>query len=207
VSDQLLTSNPRPKHTHIFAKAEGLHYVEPEWCSARLFEVERFPGAILDPFCGWGRVAEAARAAGYSVRATDIVDRGYARLDGLQDFLQLERLDPDVSIVGKPPFDDAIAQHAIALDPIKMALIWPFARLVAAWPWLSEAPLAFVWMLTPRPAMPPGAYIAAGKKPEGARVEHAWLIFERGHREPAQLGWLRRDASNNLPHLFKTKAA
>src|SRR5215831_9601283 len=25
------TPNKRPKHTHIFAPAEGLHYVDPEW--------------------------------------------------------------------------------------------------------------------------------------------------------------------------------
>jgi len=76
-----------------------------------------------------------------------------------------------------------------------MALIWPFARIVAAWPWLAEAPLAHVWMMTPRPAMPPASYIAAGKKPEGARVEHCWLIFERGHHGLAQLGWLRREVA------------
>jgi hypothetical protein len=195
MSECLQTPDQRPKLTHIFSKADGLHYVEPEWCSARLFEVERFPGAIWDPFAGWGRVAENARAAGYSVRATDIADRGYARLDGLQDFLTVERLDSNVSIVGNPPFVDAIVQHAIALDPVKAALIWPFARIVAAWPWLAEAPLAHVWLLTPRPAMPPGSYIAAGRKPEGARVEHAWLIFERGYRGLAQLGWLRREVA------------
>ena len=30
-------------------------------------------------------------------------------------------------------------------------------------------------------------------EPEGARVEHCWLIFERGHHGPPQLHWLRRD--------------
>jgi hypothetical protein len=185
----------RPKHTHIFAKEADNFYVEPKWSSIRLFEAERFPGPVWDPFCGWGRVSEAARAAGYATRATDIADRGYAQLDGIQDFLKVDRLDRDTSIVGNPPFVDEIVQHAIGLDPIKMALIWPFARIVAAWPWLAAAPLAHVWMMTPRPAMPPASYIAAGKKPEGARVEHCWLIFERGYRGLAQLGWLRRKAA------------
>jgi hypothetical protein len=170
-----------------------LHYVEPEWCSRRLFEVEQFPGPVWDPFAGWGRVVEAARAAGHLAHATDIADRGYAQLDGIQDFLEVDHLDRDISIVGNPPFTDAIAQHAIALDPIKMALIWPFARIVAAWPWLAEAPLARVWALSPRPSMPPASYLAAGKKPAGARVEHCWLIFERGYRGPIELGWLRRE--------------
>jgi hypothetical protein len=147
---------------------------------------------VYDPFTGWGRIVKAAQIAGYTTRATDITDHGYP-LDAIQDFLSVGRLDPDVSIVGNPPFDDHLIQHAIGLDPIKMALIWPFARLVAAWPWLATAPLAHVWMMTPRPAMPPGSYLAAGRKPEGARVEHAWLIFERGFDEAPRLGWLRRD--------------
>jgi hypothetical protein len=182
----------RLKNTHIFAKAENLHYVEPEWCSTRLFEVEQFPGPIWDPFAGWGRIAQAARAAGYIVRASDIVDRGY-RLDAVEDFLAVNHINSDVSIVGNPPFTDAIAQRAIKLDPIKMALIWPFARIVAAWPWLASTPLAHVYMLTPRPAMPPASYIEAGNKPEGARVEHCWMIFERGYRGLPTLGWLHRD--------------
>ena len=199
-------SGARPKNTHIFAKAEGLHYVEPEWVSTRLFEVERFPGPIQDPFAGWGRVAEAARAAGYMVRATDIADRGYP-LDAIENFLDIDHIDPETSIVGNPPFVDAIIQHAIRLNPVKMALIWPFARIVAAWPWLATAPLARIYMLTPRPAMPPASYVEAGKKPEGARVEHCWLVFERGHRGPAQLGWLHRDHAILAPEPDSTALA
>jgi hypothetical protein len=183
----------KPRRSHIFNRAADSFYVEPLWCGSRLFEVEKFTQSIIDPFCGTGRVAEAARLAGCSVRATDIVDRGYKHFSGIEDFLTIDRLDPDVSLIGNPPFLDRFLQHAIGLNPIKMALIWPLARLVAAHELLCGAPLARVWMMTPRPSMPPGAYIAAGKKPQGARVEHAWLIFERGHRGPPTLGWLHRD--------------
>jgi hypothetical protein len=185
----------KERKSHIFKRDEANFYVEPEWCSIRLFETEQFPGAIWDPFAGWGRVIKAARAAGYATLATDIVDRGYP-LDAIQDFLTIKHLSPDVSIVGNPPFTDEIAQHAIALNPIKMALIWPLARVVAAWPWLAKAPLSHVYMLTPRPALPPGNYIAAGKRPEGARVEHCWLIFQRGYSELPTIGWLRRNGSD-----------
>jgi hypothetical protein len=185
--------DPRPKRTHIFVKADDLFYVEPHWCSARLFATERFPGPVQDYFCGTGRAVDAGRAAGYAMSATDIVDRGYRHFNGLLDFFAVDRLDPDVSIVGNPPFEDRILRHAISLDPVKMALIWPLARVVAAHSWLCKAPLARVLMMTPRPSMPPGAYIAEGKKPEGARVEHCWLIFERGYRGAPRMGWLHRD--------------
>jgi hypothetical protein len=183
----------RRRNTHIFAPAEGLHYVEPQWVSVRLFETERFPGPIWDPFVGWGRVAEAARAAGYQTRATDKFDRGYKHLDGIQDFLDIDRIDPGVALVSNPPFVDEILTHAIGLNPVKMALIWPLARIVAAWPRLVNAPLARILMLTPRPSIPPGSYLAAGRKPQDARPEFAWMIFERGHRGAPELGWLHRD--------------
>jgi hypothetical protein len=194
IDDRLdLACSKRLKHTHIFAPAENKFYLEPEWCSERLFAVERFPRHVWDPFCGIGRVAEAARNAGYKTRATDIIDRGYARLDQTLDFLSVDRIDSNMAIAGNPPFIDAIVQHAIGLNPAKLALIWPLARLVAAYEWLSTAPLARVLMMTPRPPMPPGEYIAAGHKPEGARVEHCWLVFERGYRGQPRLSWLHRD--------------
>jgi hypothetical protein len=186
-----LVSGKRPKRTHIFAKATDLHYVEPAWCSLRLFAVGNFPDR--DYFCGTGQGADAARAAGYQVRGTDITDYGYELFDGIEDFLAVDRIDPDVSLVSNPPFEDRILQHAINLNPIKAALIWQLARLVAAHAWLSTTPLARVLMLMPQPRMPPGSYLAAGKKPQGARVEHAWLIFERGYRGQPRLGWLHRD--------------
>jgi hypothetical protein len=67
---------------------------------------------VRDYFCGTGRVVDAARAAGYAMSATDIVDRGYQHFDGLLDFLTLDRLDPDVSIIANPPFEDRILQHS-----------------------------------------------------------------------------------------------
>jgi len=39
----------RPKHAQIFAPAENKFYLEPQWCSERLFAVERFRGSILEP--------------------------------------------------------------------------------------------------------------------------------------------------------------
>jgi hypothetical protein len=143
-----LDSGKRPKRTHTFRKVPNLFYLEEQWCSTRLFETEKFTYPVTDPFCGIGRCAEAARLAGYSVWATDIVDRGYQYFNGVEDFLTVNRLDPDESIVSNPSFEDRILQHVIGLDPIKAALIWPLARVVAAQEWLSRAPLARVLMLT-----------------------------------------------------------
>jgi hypothetical protein len=182
----------RPLHAGIWAKAELGFYVEPQWCSERLFAVEEFAGSVWDPAVGIGRVAEAARHAGYITHATDIADRGYEHFDGCVDFLRCDQSRAN-NIVCNPPFDhcDRFVHQALALTNGKIAMIWLARRLNAA-RWLAETPLARVYLLTPRPSMPPGQVILAGEKPGGGTQDFVWLVWERGHNGPPELHWLRR---------------
>src|SRR6516164_7624020 len=76
---QTLPADKRLRRSHIWGRETSDHYVEPTWVSIRLFEVEDFHRSqvLLDPCTGFGRIAEAARAAGYTVIAADVIDRGY----------------------------------------------------------------------------------------------------------------------------------
>jgi hypothetical protein len=166
-------SNPQlgaavKRNSHIFERAENDWYVEAAWCAERLFEVETFPGTVWDPACGGGTIPEAARRAGYTVHASDIVDRGYRDAYRL-DFLRSEAR--HASIVTNPPFNKAgqFVRHALGLAE-KVAIIFPVARLNAA-NWIKGTPLRRAWFLTPRPSMPPGRVLAAGEKPGGGKTD------------------------------------
>jgi hypothetical protein len=63
--DQLIGAVSR--NSHIWDRDKSDWYVEPKWCSERLFAEELFQGEIYDPNCGWGRVLRSARNAGYAV--------------------------------------------------------------------------------------------------------------------------------------------
>jgi hypothetical protein len=181
----------RPKRSHIWEREKDGHYVEPRWCSARLFDVEGFAGAIWDPCCGFGRVIESARAHGLKAVASDIVDRGF-RGTKVRDFFSCGRpLAPN--IVTNPNFAiwQKLVEHALRIGCVKIATLISLQRLPAAH-WLQRMPFVRIWLLTPRPSMPPGDYIARGEKPEGAQQEACWLIFERGHVGPP-VNWLHRD--------------
>jgi hypothetical protein len=197
----LLRSTPdrRPLAAHIWAKEEHGFYIEPQWCSERLFKVKKFDGAIWDPACGIGRVAEAARRAGYRTIATDMIDRGYPRLDTCVDFLCCESSRAQ-NIVCNPPFDicDQFVRRALHLAGGKVAMIWLARRLNAA-RWLANTPLARVYLLTPRPSMPPGQVIVASEKPSGSSQDFGWLVFERSHVGPADLRWLYRGPRRSAP--------
>lgn len=188
-----------PINAHSFPRETHEHYVEPHWCSERLFAEEDFKPGIWDPCCGFGRIPDAAERAGLYSISTDIVDRGYRNLSTKLDFLKMER-GRAPNIVCNPPFNIApeFALHALALPEWKkIAMIFPTARLNAAH-WLHETPLARVWLMTPRPSMPPGHTITAGQKPRGGKKDFCWLVWTPGRIGPADLRWLKRDVPSSV---------
>src|SRR5262249_33059016 len=126
---------PRPRHAHIFARAEREHYVEDLWCSRRLFEVENFGevGArLLDSSCGWGRILSTGADAGYRMHGADIVD--VRKCDELQihnipftvrDFLKTPTPDRFTSAVFNSPFNciEAFCRRALEIVEYKVAAI------------------------------------------------------------------------------------
>jgi hypothetical protein len=186
------------RDSHIFEKAEDGWYVEPDWCSARLFEAETFAKRIHDPACGGGTILRSAEAAGYIGSGGDLVDRckrrhrNYGFLQA--DFLTLPGYPMrNTSIVCNPPFDhvEEFCQRACSMVD-KVAMIMLTRRLNAAH-WLRELPLQTIYLLTPRPSMPPGAWIAAGNKPGGGTQDFCWIVMQKGYKKAPQLKWLHRD--------------
>jgi hypothetical protein len=203
---------PRNRATHIW-EADALgHYPEPLWCSARLFEAERFgaKGAlVLDPCSGWGRIAHNAIGAGYAGLAVDIADRRnetfchngfkFIRGDFLKDPIPLP---PITSAVFNPPFHNDFIQRfierAFDIATYKVAALVPLRRLPAA-RWLERTPLETIWILTPRPSLPPADYIRAGNEPHGGGQDFAWLIFNKQTTADApRMKWLHRDAGTRV---------
>lgn len=181
----------RAVKSHAWDREKDEHYVEPAWCSERLFHEEIFTGEVHDPCCGFGTIPEAAKRAGLKATGGDLVDRGYEHGTYGDFFLAEGRRD---SIVCNPPFNIAVpfTLHALKLAVRKVAIIFPTARLNAAH-WLFDTPLARIWLMTPRPSMPPGHVIAAGQKPGGGKMDFCWLIFEHGYEGTPEIRWLHRD--------------
>jgi hypothetical protein len=198
------------KNVHVFEREPHGHYVEPQWCSTRLFEVESLgaPCArVLDPACGWGRILRAAKAVGYSPIGSDIVDRldrqGLERVPfHVCDFLHESPVRSVWSIVCNPPFDhvESFVRHALKIATFKVAMIFLLRRLPAA-RWLRHLPLESILLMTPRPSMPPGAWIADGNNPSGGSQDFCWLIFNKQAviTGTPRLRWLCRD-KNEIHH-------
>jgi hypothetical protein len=175
----------RVRNSHIFARAHNDLYVEPGWCSERLFAVEQFPGVIWDPCRGTDTIPRSARAAGLEASGTDI-NEGC-------DFLLIKPVcDPPVfSVVTNAPYAIAqeIVEHALALGALKVAFLFPTARVHAA-DWLEQLPVAHQHFLQPRPSVPP----IHAKKVGGGRVDFSWIVIDRRRKGPPTWGWLHKSS-------------
>lgn len=181
---------------HRWRKEKHGHYVEPQWCDDRLFNVEDFKGLIVDPCCGFGRIPKAAIAAGYKAWGFDIEYRGFGDRRDCVDFLECGGAVEN--IVCNPPFQimEKFTRHALKIARRKVAMIWLWRRVPAA-TWLADLPLARVWLLNPRPSMPPGhvamRYAKRGEEPTGGTQDFCWLVFDHAFRGYPKLDWLKRD--------------
>jgi hypothetical protein len=184
------------RHAHVWVPQPECWYVEPPWCSNRLFDVEVFIQEVIDPCCGGGNIVRAAREHHLPTVGWDLVDRGFPGTV-VRDFLTYSGPAPR-NLVFNPPFGIARAfiEHAVKIARHKIAALFPVARLNAA-QWLRQLPLSRVWLLSPRPSMPPGEYLARGEKPQGGRVDFAWLVMVRGFSGSPELRWLHRDEGNH----------
>lgn len=192
-----MTDTATSKNAHIWERHPEDWYVEPHWCSRRLFDVERFEGHVTDPACGLGRIIESAEDAGLLAFGFDLVKRSDWCLQTI-DFLSEISAGTFRNIVSNPPFGiaDEFAKHALEVTEHKVALLLPtkWMNSAARGAWLETTPLRRVWLLSPRPSMPPGPVIEAGVKPGNGTTDFAWFVWLRGYDGHPEVRFLRRDA-------------
>ncbi len=187
------------RKSHIWEKEENGFYIEPEWCSTRLFRVERFKNPIWDPACGSGRVVRAARQAGHTAFGSDIVKRWDEARESnfLENDAFSEEMDGNVDIVSNPPFHniDEFVRKGYEYTKDKACFLLPLAWIAGNTrsTWLEALGLRTVWVLCPRPSMPPGQVVLTGGPVGGGTKDFAWYVFVPGYTGPPILRWLRRD--------------
>jgi hypothetical protein len=72
-------------------------------------------------------------------------------------------------------FIEQLPAVEVLMPKLSFAEINGAARLNAA-RWLKPLSLAKIYLLTPRPSMPPATFIARGDKPGGDTVDFCWLF-------------------------------
>ena len=199
--------NAVAKQAHVWALADDSWYVEPEDCTTALLQTERFRGEVWDPACGGGNVVRAIRALGRGAYGTDIVDRKWdpdrVLFRGVRDFLSTASSDFRAdNIITNPPFGrgllvEAFIRHALSAPGLAKLAVFTDVRFLTgrkrAAGLYAELPPDRVWIITPRPSCPPGAYLATGAKAAGGTADYCWLVWDRtAPHHGTWTGWLSR---------------
>jgi hypothetical protein len=209
IADALPAGAGKKLNAHLWERDPNDWYIEEEWVPRRLFQAERFEGPIWDPSAGKMTIPHAALAAGYEAIGSDLISRGYGEIGGV-DFMALRtplKMHGKAarSIVTNPPFGIAdnnyraltagYVSKALRMAEHKVAMILPANWLFGddRSRWLEATPLRRVWLLTPRPSMPPGAVIVAGVNPGGGEKDFAVFVWLRGYDGFPEMRWLHRD--------------
>ena len=171
------SSEGRPDH--------DFYPTPPEAVNA-LLEVELFEGVVWEPACGDGAICKVLEANGFTVVATDLIDRGYGETP--HDFLT-SKLTCD-NIITNPPF--TLAEDFIKLGLTrttkKVAMLCKLQFLEGAKRKImfESTPLKNVWVFSKRLSMTRNGE----KMKNSGMIAFSWFVWEHGYTGKPTIGWL-----------------
>lgn len=162
----------------------------------KLLTVEQPSQHIWECAAGDGHLAERLKQKGYSVFASDIIERNY-RLDGLCDFLNTNYLDAGFDILTNPPYKFAKEFVLHALDLItKGRKVYMFLKLTFLEgktrykDLFSLYPPKNIYVFSERVMCAKNGRFQEMKDSGGSAVAYAWFVWHKGWKGKTTIDWI-----------------
>ena len=155
-----------------------------------LMGVEKFSMNIWEPACGEGHLAREFEKAGYTVKSTDLIDRGYGE-GGVDFFYQDDIFNGD--IVTNPPYKYAadFVQKSLSLIPegnkVAMFLKLTFLEGKERKKFFKENNPAVVYVSSSRIQCALNGKFEAYKSSAAA---YAWFVWVKGYKGDTIVKWI-----------------
>lgn len=161
-----------------------------------LLENEKFCPYVWECACGEGHISEVLKKAGYKVKSSDLIDRGYNGTEIL-DFLNVKKADiqNDFSrdIITNPPYKFAkeFVEHSldISMDSTKIAMFLKLTFLEgkARRKMFEKYPPKTIYVFSSRvKCAKNGDFESLG----GSAVCYAWFVWEKGFKGDPIIKWI-----------------
>lgn len=170
------------------ARNDNDFYSTPAWTTQALLDREKFEGMIWEPACGTGYISEVLKSNGYDVFSTDLINRLYG---DQYDFLKYNK--QVRNIVTNPPFNllSEFIEHAKKCASDKIAFFLKTTALEGLKRydmWIDkEFPLARMYQFVSRVNFGK----EAGSHKNGGMMAFAWFVWDRQHKGPATIHWIK----------------
>ena len=174
-------------HTEKVREKDDYYATDPK-AAELLLELERFNN-IWECSCGEGHLSRVFENAGYNVRSSDLVDRGYGET-GIDFLLETEKWSGD--IITNPPYKYAkeFIEKAIDLiedgNKVAMFLKIQFLEGKERKKLFTKNPPKIIYVSSSR------ILCAKNGNFEGAdssAVSYAWFIWEKNYRGDTKIKW------------------
>jgi len=170
-------------------RQEDDYYATHPSAGKMLLDLEKFSDNIWECSCGQGHLSQVFQEAGYNVKSSDLVDRGFGEI-GI-DFLNTD-IEWNGDIITNPPYK-------FALEFIEKALnIIPEGNKVAMFLKLQflegKGRKQFFLKNPPKTIYVSSSRIVCAKNGEfnlvsGSAVAYAWYVWEKGFKGTTELKW------------------
>lgn len=180
-------------HSSTDRESNDFYATEPRAVEKFLFALERdgvqMSCPIWEPACGQGHISEVLDAAGYEVRSTDLVDRGYG---SVLNFLECNQLWQG-TILTNPPFklSSEFIRKALSLVGVGQRVIF-FQRLnflesAKRFALFQEFPIRYVYVHASRVGTAMGGDF---EKYHAKSMAYAWYVWEKGYQGDTIMRWI-----------------
>ena len=191
------TGNSRSTHAMMGARnyaqneREVYDYYATEPKALELFlKKEKFSERVWECACGEGHLSEVLKKHGYTVKSTDLIDRGYG-VGGVDFLTCTDEFDGD--IITNPPYKYAkeFVEKALKLvtdgHKVAMFLKLQFLEGKARRKMFDELPPKTVWVSSSRLHCAMNGDFE--KYAKASAVSYAWFVWEKGFKGDTIIKW------------------
>lgn len=166
------------------------YYATDPIAAELLLNLETFDNNIWECACGEGHISKVLINAGYNVKSTDLIDRGFG--DGVMDFLSMENQSYDGDIITNPPYKYALefVNKSLSIIP-KGNKVAMFLKLQ----FMETKGRKNLFLTTPPKTIHvSSSRILCAKNGEfnnrdSSAVAYAWYIWEKGYKGDTIIKW------------------
>lgn len=179
-------------HTNKQRQNEDYYATDPK-AAELLLQLETFSLNIWECACGQGHLSKVFENAGYNVKSTDLIDRGFG-IPNI-DFLSVDNLKWDGDVITNPPYKYAqeFVEKAIQIIPDKnkvaMFLKLQFLEGKKRKNLFLTYPPKTIYISSSRLLCAKNAEFDKMIEGGGSAVAYAWYVWEKGFKGNTLLKW------------------
>lgn len=176
---------------HSTTKRQNEDYYATDPKAAKLLlQLETFSSKIWEPACGEGHLSKVFIKAGFNVKSTDLINRGFG--NGEYDFLNVYNTKWEGDIITNPPYTHAkeFIEKALQIIPkgnkVAMFLKVQFLEGQSRKKLFINTPPKIIYISSSRIVC---ALNGKFDNISGSAIAYAWYIWEKGYKKTTKVKW------------------